>query len=122
VQVVINNQDDGSHPWHLHGHTFWVMGTGAPGNGSYNAARDQSKLTLKGVRRDTTHSWEYSWVVLRYHTGNPGVWLLHCHNNWHLMAGLAGVIIEAQKLGQQIYCSPPEEVKQVCRRAGVEIA
>ena len=29
VDIIVNNQDDGSHPFHFHGYNFWVMGEGA---------------------------------------------------------------------------------------------
>ncbi|EKG22522.1 Multicopper oxidase type 1 [Macrophomina phaseolina MS6] len=33
VTIVLNNLDDGSHPFHLHGHAFWVLQTHAAGWG-----------------------------------------------------------------------------------------
>ena len=29
VQMVIDNLDDGDHPFHLHGQKFWIVGQGA---------------------------------------------------------------------------------------------
>ncbi|KAG1790242.1 multicopper oxidase-domain-containing protein, partial [Suillus plorans] len=34
-------------------------------------------------------------VTIRFITYNPGPWLLHCHIDWHLSAGLAIVFAEA---------------------------
>ncbi|KAG1902259.1 Cupredoxin [Suillus fuscotomentosus] len=34
-------------------------------------------------------------VTIRFITDNPGPWLLHCHTDWHLSAGLAIVFAEA---------------------------
>ncbi|CAO3682118.1 unnamed protein product [Umbelopsis vinacea] len=48
VQLIIQNFDDGSHPFHLHGHTFWVLGTGD----GYFAANTNLNVT-NPVRRDT---------------------------------------------------------------------
>jgi iron transport multicopper oxidase len=33
--------------------------------------------------------------VLRFKADNPGVWLFHCHIEWHVIMGLTATIIEA---------------------------
>ena len=35
------------------------------------------------------------YMVWRFKADNPGVWLLHCHMEWHVAAGLTATIIEA---------------------------
>lgn len=87
VQVVINNHDTGEHPLHLHGHWFWVMAHGRPQAGDYDAATDQ--LERWPLLRDTATVPAGSWMVLRFVATNPGVWIFHCHIDWHLGAGLA---------------------------------
>jgi len=64
------------------GHTFWHLGSGAPGAGPFNATRDEPLLTTTGVRRDTIRNEENSWTVVAYITDNPGVWFFHCHIAW----------------------------------------
>lgn len=34
-------------------------------------------------------------MVLRFAADNPGVWLFHCHIEWHIDQGLVATIIEA---------------------------
>jgi FtsP/CotA-like multicopper oxidase with cupredoxin domain len=46
--IIFSDFDDGSHPFHLHGHTFWVLGTGD----GYFAANTNLNVT-NPVRRDT---------------------------------------------------------------------
>lgn len=87
VQVVINNHDTGEHPLHLHGHWFWVEGRGRRNVGDFDPARD--KLKRWPLLRDTATVPAGSWMVLRFVATNPGVWMFHCHIDWHLGAGLA---------------------------------
>ncbi|CAL8099073.1 unnamed protein product [Orchesella dallaii] len=121
VQLIINNDNDGAHPWHLHGHTFWVMATGEAGDGPYNPAIHSWKLNVNnGLRRDTTHTPRRSWTVVRFETGNPGAWLLHCHIHWHLEMGLGAVFIEGRH-ELQTSLSVPREARRVCRQNGLII-
>jgi len=106
-----------AHPWHLHGHTFWVMGTG---KGIYDEKQDQGKLRLDGVRRDSTPTLANSWVVIRYLTDNPGAWLLHCHINWHLEVGLGAVFIEAEEELRTLL-EMPEETRRICALNNVPV-
>ncbi|CAL1697520.1 unnamed protein product [Somion occarium] len=82
VDLLINNLDDGDHPFHLHGHRPWIMGTGS---GRYIG---QPLNTKSPLRRDTVLIPAYSWMILRFITDNPGVWAFHCHIAWHMAAGL----------------------------------
>ncbi|ODN00014.1 L-ascorbate oxidase [Orchesella cincta] len=110
VQVVINNPELGPHPIHLHGHHFWVVGMGHSGDGSYDPLRHQ--LNLNGHRRDTVLVKEKSWLVIRFRADNPGVWLMHCHIDWHMLSGMAMVFVEAPELASSIRV--PDEARKVC--------
>ena len=77
VEVVINNDYYGPHPFHLHGHSFWVLGSGEIGDGNYVPGKHD--LILDGVRRDTFLVKEKSWGVMRFIADNPGIWTFHCH-------------------------------------------
>lgn len=82
VDLRIDNLDDGDHPFHLHGHRPWIMGSGA---GRYIG---QELNNTNPLRRDTILIPAYSYMVLRYVTDNPGLWAFHCHIAWHMAAGL----------------------------------
>ncbi|CAL8107651.1 unnamed protein product [Orchesella dallaii] len=110
VQVIINNPEAGPHPIHLHGHYFWVVGRGQSGDGSYNETLHQ--LSLSGYKRDTVLVKEKSWLALRFLADNPGVWLMHCHIDWHNLSGMAMVFVEAPELASTI--KVPLEAKKVC--------
>lgn len=60
------------HPMHLHGHDFWVLGSG---DGTYDAST--ASLTKTNTpRRDVVLLPASGWVVFAFYTDNPGVSLL----------------------------------------------
>ncbi|KAK3297987.1 Cupredoxin [Chaetomium fimeti] len=96
VDIVLNNLDPGKHPFHLHGHNFQVIwrspakaGTSA---GSNVTAADFPSIPM---RRDTVVLNPNGNMVLRFKSDNPGVWLFHCHIEWHVQSGLMATFIEA---------------------------
>ncbi|KAF4636854.1 hypothetical protein G7Y89_g1222 [Cudoniella acicularis] len=92
VQIVINNGDAGIHPFHLHGHQFQIVAKGESNSGPFNG--DGSNFPANPVRRDTVAVNANSYAVLRFSADNPGVWLFHCHIEWHVIMGLMATIIE----------------------------
>lgn len=54
------------HTWHLHGHSFWVVGSGV-GIFDENTDPDSYNL-LNPVRRDTATVLPYGWTALRVRT------------------------------------------------------
>lgn len=86
IDIIINNIGTQTHPIHLHGHHFWVLGTGKKNAGLFS---NYSELNvIDPVKRDTIQINELSWLVLRFKADNPGTWLLHCHIEWHLSSGM----------------------------------
>ncbi|KAJ5350197.1 hypothetical protein N7541_007924 [Penicillium brevicompactum] len=86
------------HPIHLHGHKFWVLGSGT-GSFPYSSATDAPEplLNLRNPPyRDTTNLPASGWAVIRYVTDNPGAWILHCHIQWHMLSGMELVLVEGQ--------------------------
>ncbi|KAI9654427.1 MAG: hypothetical protein M1831_005393 [Alyxoria varia] len=82
------------HPIHLHGHDFYVMGTGS---GTFDLENDPAKLTYKNpTRRDTETLPAAGWLVIAFPTDNPGAWLMHCHIAWHISQGLGVQFLEAK--------------------------
>ncbi|KAG2045315.1 multi-copper oxidase [Suillus americanus] len=84
VDLILNSYDDASHPFHLHGHVFWILGEG---DGDYLSGVSQLNTT-NPPRRDTLTIPGYGWVAIRFITDNPGLWAFHCHIGWHMAAGL----------------------------------
>ncbi len=78
VVLTFTNQTSMSHPMHLHGHAFQV--TALNGEPVAGAMRDTVMVpTLRSVR-------------IAFDANNPGTWMLHCHNAWHLQAGMATTV------------------------------
>jgi len=54
------------------------------------------------VKRDTVSVNPQSWIYVRFVANNPGVWLFHCHINWHALQGLVtGFIEDADRILQK---------------------
>lgn len=122
IDLVVNNLDEGSHPFHLHGHHFYILAVHQAefGWGSYNPFIDKIPPHLESnsdeLKNDTVHTHKPSgynsglydtsraalrdtvqipsrgYAVLRFRADNPGVWLFHCHMLWHSATGMAMLI------------------------------
>ncbi|KAF2403818.1 conidial pigment biosynthesis oxidase Abr1/brown 1 [Trichodelitschia bisporula] len=92
VEVVINNMHPSLHPWHLHGHAFQVIERAPPNAGIFTGFRNASAIPIK---RDTLMVQPNSYAVVRFRADNPGVWIMHCHIEWHVESGLVVTLIEA---------------------------
>ncbi|KAJ5775187.1 uncharacterized protein N7511_000198 [Penicillium nucicola] len=112
VEIVINNHHNNLHPWHLHGHQFQVLQRSPPDAGDYTSLGPNVSQTP--VRRDTIMVQNNGHAVLRFRADNPGVWLLHCHVEWHVEAGLMATIIEAPETFPGSEKAPPNSHYQVC--------
>ncbi|MFV9634032.1 multicopper oxidase family protein [Mycobacterium neumannii] len=75
VRIRYVNESKMFHPMHLHGHTFQVMGPDGP-----------------RARKDTVLVAPLRTVDIDFDTDNPGRWITHCHNTYHLEAGMATFI------------------------------
>ncbi len=74
VEIRLVNRTDMSHPIHLHGHPFQVV------------AIDDAPLS--GALRDTVLVPIGGSVTIAFAADNPGHWALHCHNLYHMAAGM----------------------------------
>jgi iron transport multicopper oxidase len=92
VEIVVNNLDAAIHPFHFHGHQFQVCQRPESNEGVFNG--HSREFPVIPMRRDTVTVNAKSYVVLRYQAFNPGVWLFHCHIEWHVVMGLVATIIE----------------------------
>jgi len=75
VRMRYVNESKMYHPMHLHGHTFQVLGPNGP-----------------AARKDTVLVPPLQTVQIDFDTNNPGRWITHCHNDYHLEAGMATFI------------------------------
>ena len=74
VELTFRNETMMSHPMHLHGHHFQVVGLGG--------------ARLSGAMRDTVIVPAMEAVTIAFDADNPGDWPLHCHNLYHREAGM----------------------------------
>ncbi len=74
VIVEMSNRTRMAHPMHLHGHHFQVVALdGTP---------------LPGAMRDTVLVPASGSVTVAFDADNPGRWLFHCHNLFHMATGM----------------------------------
>ncbi|KAK4432347.1 Laccase-17 [Sesamum alatum] len=74
-----------SHPLHLHGFDFFVLGLGM---GNFNPNKDPSSFNLVDpAERNTVGVPSGGWVAIRFLADNPGVWFMHCHLEVHTSCG-----------------------------------
>ena len=93
VYFVIQNNFQTSHPMHLHGHDFSVLGQGS---GVFTADMVNQLSFANPIRRDTAlltgfgspTSFTSGWTVIGFQTDNPGAWVMHCHIIWHADGGM----------------------------------
>jgi len=80
LRFVIENPTGMDHPFHLHGHYFYVLGK-------------PDKLNLVDPpRKDTVNVPAGETFVLAWKANNPGRWFFHCHIEWHAATGMARVV------------------------------
>ncbi len=79
VAIELVNQSKMAHPMHLHGHHFQVVVLdGKPLSG---ALRDTVLVPVNGA------------VTLAFDAANPGRWLFHCHNLFHMATGMMTEVV-----------------------------
>ncbi len=76
VRFVFENETMMHHPMHLHGHFFRVV----------NAQGDKSPL------KHTVDVPPHGSRTIEFFANEPGQWMLHCHNLYHMKTGMARVV------------------------------
>ncbi|KAL1200571.1 Laccase-8 [Cardamine amara subsp. amara] len=117
VEVVLQNTaiiTAESHPMHLHGFNFYVLGYGI---GNYDPIHDARKLNLFNPQmHNTVGVPPGGWVVLRFIANNPGVWLFHCHMDAHLPYGIMmAFIVQNGPTPETSLLPPPSNLPQCTR-------
>ncbi len=79
VEIALMNHTMMAHPMHLHGHHFQVTEIGG--------------TRIAGAMRDTVLVPAMGTVVVAFDADNPGRWLYHCHNLYHMMAGMMSEVV-----------------------------
>lgn len=101
-----------SHPIHLHGQNFYIVGTGF---GTFNASSDPAKFNLNNPpSRNTVAVPPGGWAAVRFRTTNPGVWYMHCHFDLHSSWGMSMAFIVKNGVGNQQTLPPPPADQPSC--------
>lgn len=79
VVLDMMNHSTMGHPMHLHGHHFQVI--------ALNGRR------LSGAMRDTVLVPPMGRVAIAFDADNPGRWLFHCHNLYHMATGMMTEVV-----------------------------
>jgi FtsP/CotA-like multicopper oxidase with cupredoxin domain len=82
VVVRFTNKTDMDHPMHLHGHTFDIVEIDGR-RVERPLAKDVSLVRANGG----TMAWRFR------ADSPPGRWLLHCHNQIHMMDGMMTEVV-----------------------------
>lgn len=78
VAIAMQNHSHMAHPMHLHGHRFQVLALdGRP---------------VAGAVRDTVNIRPMGMATVAFDADNPGVFAFHCHNLYHMAAGMMGFV------------------------------
>tara|TARA_R110000868_G_scaffold38_4_gene338 strand:+ start:4002 stop:5465 length:1464 start_codon:yes stop_codon:yes gene_type:complete len=78
IELEMMNHSMMAHPMHLHGHHFQVTNiNGKP---------------LAGAIRDTVLVPPMGRISIAFDADNPGRWLFHCHNLYHMATGMMGEV------------------------------
>ena len=79
VEIVFRNTTMMSHPMHLHGHVFQVV--------------EVDGKPIRGAIRDTILVPPKATLKVQFDADNPGLWAFHCHNLYHMAAGMFGTLV-----------------------------
>ncbi|GLT62803.1 hypothetical protein SLA2020_354130 [Shorea laevis] len=115
VEIVYQGTNIGNaenHPMHLHGFSFYLVGTGY-GNfdnvtspKTYNLV-DPPEINTIGVPKN-------GWAAIRFVASNPGVWFMHCHLERHASWGMDTVLIVQNGPTKETSILPPPANLPTC--------
>ncbi|GLU06880.1 hypothetical protein SLE2022_238680 [Rubroshorea leprosula] len=107
VEIVLRTTDaaGSSHPMHLHGYSFYVVGSGT---GTFDNETDPSTYNLIDPPFQNTIAVPVQgWTTIRFKANNPGVWFMHCHFDRHMVWGMDTVFIVKNGNSTNGKLSPP---------------
>ncbi|CAI9763921.1 unnamed protein product [Fraxinus pennsylvanica] len=79
------------HLMHLHGYSFYVVGSGF---GNFDKDKDPLNYNLVDPPlMETIAVPRNGWIAIRFKANNPGVWFMHCHFERHVSRGMGMVFI-----------------------------
>ena len=79
VELVMRNTTMMAHPMHLHGPSFQVT--------------EINGQAFAGAMRDVVLVPPRTTVKVVFDADNPGLWAYHCHNLYHMAAGMFATVV-----------------------------
>jgi len=90
------------HTMHIHGYSFAIVGMGQFNNVDQLYLKDVKDMDSAGllersleaspVLKDTIMVPRFGYTIVRFIADNPGVWLFHCHFDFHSETGMTLVV------------------------------
>ncbi|VFR00327.1 unnamed protein product [Cuscuta campestris] len=97
------------HPMHLHGFSFYVVGSDMG-----NFDKDKDPLTKYNLvdppLMNTIAVPRNAWTAIRFKADNPGVWFMHCHLERHTSWGMemSFIVKDGKRPDQKMLPPPPD--------------
>ncbi|XVF63225.1 hypothetical protein PTKIN_Ptkin09bG0070800 [Pterospermum kingtungense] len=115
VEIVFQGTNIGStqnHPMHLHGYSFYLVGTG---QWDFDNGTDPSRYNLVDPPEvNTVAVPRRGWTAIRFKADNPGVWFMHCHFERHTTWGMSTTVIVKNGSTNETSMRPPPSYMPSC--------
>jgi len=110
IDIFILNSDNGEHPFHMHGHQFPIIATSVCPQAEQAFAEHYLRRDVVSIPPMVGNNTGWAWI--RLVANNPGVWMFHCHIDWHMEAGLGCLFMESPTHVATV--QPPHDQVQFC--------
>ena len=103
-----------NHPFHLHGVKLYVMGLYQNTSESMTVSKVRmlaaTDSLVRSVNRlppmkDTVSIPSKGYTIVRFRADNPGFWIMHCHFEWHMAAGM-GLVLQVGEPEEMVKAPP----------------
>ncbi|XVE55071.1 hypothetical protein DITRI_Ditri03aG0131600 [Diplodiscus trichospermus] len=115
VEIVFQGTNIGAtqnHPMHLHGYSFYLVGTGSA---DFDNGTDPSRFNLVDPPEVNTIAVpRKGWSAIRFKADNPGVWFMHCHFERHTSWGMSTAVIVKDGGTNETSMRPPPSYMPSC--------
>ncbi|XP_022762436.1 laccase-14-like [Durio zibethinus] len=115
VEIVFQGTNIGAtqnHPMHLHGYSFYLVGTGSA---DFDNGTDPGRFNLVDPPEVNTIAVpRKGWSAIRFKADNPGVWFMHCHFERHTTWGMSTVVIVKDGRTKKTSMRPPPSYMPPC--------
>ena len=127
VVLITHTSPNPAHPIHKHGVKMHLLGMGygdwvwrsveeaaAARPELFNLVDPPLKDSFSSLKVGLRSHDDTAWLAVRYHSSNPGAWLLHCHVLGHLVGGMQAVLMD----GIDTWPVMPPEYRKLAEAGG----